>query len=109
MSKESKKLNCQCHALSISLKNSCEMTFGKQGIGQCNVFQAVFVYVKMIKILCEDGGAEILDTVHILVVENLVDNGNWQAYARMYIKHTSTIVKSAGILVYLIGGCSKLA
>ena len=45
------------------------------------MFQAVFVYVKMIKILCEDGGAEILDTVHILVVENLVDNGNWQAEA----------------------------
>ena len=36
----------------MSLKNSHGKTFDKQGIGQYNEFQAVYVYVKMRKGLC---------------------------------------------------------
>ena len=81
MDKKSKRLNCQCHALSLCLQNSCEKTFGVQGIGHCNIFQAVYVYVKTLKILHEDGGAEIVDAVHTLVVDNLTTSCDWQEEA----------------------------
>ena len=70
MSKDSKEFNCQFHAQNKGLENACTKTFGKHGIGQCNVFQAAYVYVKMIKQLHEVGGAEIVDTVHKLLLKN---------------------------------------
>ena len=81
MSKDSKKLNCQCHALSKAFENACIKTFGKQGIGQNSIFQAGYVYVKMIKTLHEDGGAEIVNTVHYLVTEKLAASSSWQMEA----------------------------
>ena len=55
MSEDSKEFNCQFHSHNKSFENSCIKTFGKQGIGQCNVFQAAYVYVKMMKLLHEIG------------------------------------------------------
>ena len=81
MSKESKKINCQLHGLSKGLQNSCENTFGKQGIGQNNIFQAEYVYVKMLKVLHKDGGSEIIDEIHSLVVCKLRSSSNWQVEA----------------------------
>ena len=81
MLKESKKFNCQCHGLSRSLQNACEATFGKQGIGQVNIFQGEYVYVKMMRVLHEDGGAEIVDEVHGLVVQKLATSVEWQTEA----------------------------
>ena len=81
MSDESKYFNYQCHALSRGLQVSCEMTFGKQGIGQTNIFQAIYVYVKMLKVLHEDGGSELLDVIHSLVIEKIVDSTEWQMEA----------------------------
>ena len=52
-----------------------------QAIGKCNMFQAAFVYVKIIKVLYADGGVETLNTTLTFVVENLVVDGNWQTGA----------------------------
>ena len=46
-----------------------------------NVFQGEYVYVKMVRTLHEDGGAEIVDTVHSLVVDTLRDSVEWQTEA----------------------------
>ena len=53
MPKGSKKFNCQLHAQNKKLENACIKTFGKHGIGHCNVFQAAHLLVKMIKSIHE--------------------------------------------------------
>ena len=78
MSKKSKKMNCQLHALNRGFQGSCEATFGKQGIGQNNIFQGEYIYVKMIRTLHEDGGATIVDAVHSCVVQKLTTSLEWQ-------------------------------
>ena len=42
MSKDSKEFNCQLHAQNKKLENACTKTFGKHGIGHCNVFQTAY-------------------------------------------------------------------
>ena len=74
MPKGSKKFNCQLHAQKKKLENACIKTFGKHGIGHCNVFQTAYVLVKMIKSIHEHGGKELLDKVHRLVVDKLVSS-----------------------------------
>ena len=36
--KSSQKFNCQLHAKNKKLENACIKTFGKHGIGHCNIF-----------------------------------------------------------------------
>ena len=80
----SKKFNCQLHAQNKKLENACIKTFGKHGIGHCNVFQTAYVLVKMIKSIHEHGGKELLDEVHRLVVDKLISSVKWQLEAEMY-------------------------
>ena len=42
-------------------------TFGEQGIGQANVFQAEFIYVKILT-FHEDGRAKIMDAVLYILI-----------------------------------------
>ena len=97
MCDDSKYFNCQCHALSRMLQVPCEKTFGKQGIGHTNIFQAMYVYVKMLKILHEDGGSEMLDVIHGLVVEKIVDLTEWQMEAS--ISNTTAFEETCGRLI----------
>ena len=56
-------------------------TFGKQDIGQVNIFQLVYVYVKLMKTLREDGGTKIGDEVDSLVVHHIASCDEWQSEA----------------------------
>ena len=107
MSKESKRFNCQLHALNRSFQNACEATFGKQGIGQNNIFQGEYVYVKMIRTLHEDGGAEIVDTVHSCVVQRLTTSLEWQEEAENMAWHLMNMSSHLcrGSLCSCLWGC----
>ena len=76
-----KKSNHQCHVLNKCLKTLSINTFGKQGIGQVNIFQLVYVYVKLMKSLGEHGGTEIVDEVHSLIVHHIASYDEWQSGA----------------------------
>ena len=50
-------------------------------IWQVNVFQTKFVYVKMLRTVHKDGGTEIVDVVHYLIVQKLSESVEWQVEA----------------------------
>ena len=60
----SRMLNCQFHALNKCFEIACTKTFGQTGLDKNNIFQATFVYCKMIKALKTFGGLEMVDEVH---------------------------------------------
>ena len=57
----------------------------------------MYVYVKMLKILHEDGGSEMLDVIHGLVVEKIVDLTEWQMEAS--ISNTTAFEETCGRLI----------
>ena len=54
-----------------------QSTFGEQGIGQANVFQAEFIYVKILT-FHEDGRAKKMDAVHYILIPKLRESSEWQ-------------------------------
>ena len=63
----SNRVKCQCHNKSKAFQNAMQSTFGEQGIGQANVFQAEFIYVKILT-FHEDGRAKIMDAVLYILI-----------------------------------------
>ena len=53
-------------------------TFGKQGLNHSNISQAIFVYVKIIMMLKEEGGRKLVDAIHSIVMEKLLSSRSWQ-------------------------------
>ena len=76
-----KQLNCQFHTLNKCFETGCLKTFGKQGICQVNIFQAIFVYSKLIKTIKEQSGFELVDLIHQIVIGKLVSCETWQTEA----------------------------
>ena len=72
-----KQLNYQFHALNKCFETGCLKTFGKQGIGQVNIFQTIYVYAKMIKVIKEQFELELVDTIHQIVMEKLMSCESW--------------------------------
>ena len=75
----SRMLNCQFHALNKCFEIACTKTFGQTGLDKNNIFQATFVYCKMIKALKTFGGLEMVDEVHSTAVEKLLTCEIWQS------------------------------
>ena len=72
---------CQIHGLNKSFEAASIRTFGRQGIGQVNIFQLVYIYLKLMKTLGEDGGTEIIDEILTLIVNRISACDDWQAEA----------------------------
>ncbi|KAL7528603.1 hypothetical protein ACHAWF_007143, partial [Thalassiosira exigua] len=53
LSNVAKMLNFQYHALNTCFEIACQHTFGKQGIHNVNIFQAIYIYVHLITSLKE--------------------------------------------------------
>ncbi len=95
-------LNCQFHALNKAFESVCIKSLGKQGIRIVNIFQDIFVYAKMIKTMREEGGLKLIDTVHNIVMEKLLQFPIWQDEA------ATTSCTSALLFTQIINSGQKI-
>ncbi len=78
MSKLSKFLGCDLHAMNNALSVACIESFGKQGIGHKTPFQMLWLFPTILKKVKKEMGAERLDIMWKKTVEKLRKDKKWQ-------------------------------
>ena len=69
------------HALIKCLECSGDATFAKQGLGSNSCLQLPYIVVTVHNRIKQEGGIELLDEIRAMVVDELVNNENWQREA----------------------------
>ncbi|KAK1733485.1 hypothetical protein QTG54_015773 [Skeletonema marinoi] len=85
--KSAAKINCVMHGLNKCLESAGQDTFGGQGVNKRTPFQLLFVFNQLWKAIKEEGGGKkYLDSIYSVVVNKLLNDGDWQCEAKKNFK-----------------------
>ena len=81
-----KETNCSLHGVQKALENASKKTLGDQGMGCRSPFQMLYLFALLMGKIRDDGGISLLDTLWAIVVDQMVNNEEWQSKAMKEMK-----------------------
>ena len=82
MAESSKLANCSLHGMQKAVENASKNTMGDQGMGNRCPAQLVNVFSSLMAKLREEGGPSCVDTVWVIVQNELQSNSDWEEDAK---------------------------